>query len=453
MNIVIVGLGKVGSNVAKQLSAEGYDITLIDSNPNVLEKVIQRYDSIAVTGNGANLGVLREAGVANADLLIAVANADEVNLLCCMAARKINPKIHTIARIRNPEYYEQVYEMRDAFGLSLTVNPERQAAHKIERLIKFPGFLKRDSFAKDRVEIVELKIEEDSNLNGIALMDLNNIIKCQVLVCTVLRDGHAIMPDGQFVLKANDRIFATAPTNELAELLKNLHIITHKIKKVLIVGGGRISYYLAQNLRKNKICVQIVEQNHNRCIELASLLPDADIIEGDASSHATLQESGMSDCDAMVSLTGLDEMNIVISLFATDQQVPLVITKLGHSDDMAILDRLPIGSIVCPKELSCNTIVRYVRAMKNQSGAAVSVHSIASGQAEAVEFLVDETAKYCKIPLKDVKIKKNVLIACITHNGNVIIPNGDSHFQAGDTVVAVTNSGTVLLQLNDIFEI
>ncbi len=452
MNIVIVGVGKVGSTLAKQLSAENYDLTLIDSNPQILEKVIQRYDSIAITGNGANLSVLREAGVSNADLLIAVTNADEVNLLTCMSARTINPNIHTIARIRNPEYYEHVYEMRDAFGLSLAVNPERQAAKNIERIIKFPGFLKREFFAKDRAEIVELRIEKDSNLNGIALMDLGDVIKCQVLICTVLRDGQAIMPDGRFVLQENDRIFVTAPTNELAELLKELNIITHKIKKVLITGGGKISYYLAQYLMKNKIKVQIIERHRGRCEELADLLPNADIICGDASSHSTLLECGMPDCDAMVTLTGMDELNIVISLFGTNQQIPLVITKLGHSDDTAIFNRLPIGSMVSPKDLCCNTIVRYVRAMKNQSGAAVSVHAIAAGQAEALEFLADETTMFCNRPLKDIKIKKNVLVACITHNGNVVIPNGDSCFQMGDTVVVVTNSNTVLLQLNDIFD-
>ena len=234
MNIIVAGVGKVGSTLARQLTNEGYDLTLIDLNSKVLDNTIEQCDAISVTGNCATMGTLRQAGVAKADLFLALTGADEVNLLACMTAHSINPDIHTIARIRNPEYSEQIYSMRSAFGLSMTVNPERQTASRIERLIKFPGFLKQDSFAKDRVEIVELKVTDGSKLNGISLNELNSIVKCQVLVCVVLRDGNVIMPDGHFKLMKDDRIYVTAATNVLTTLLDNLGITRHKIRKVLI---------------------------------------------------------------------------------------------------------------------------------------------------------------------------------------------------------------------------
>ncbi len=445
MKIIIAGGGKVGAALTRQLSSEGHDITLIDSNQAVLDNTIEKYDVISVKGNCATSKVLEQAGIKEATLLIAATSEDEINLLCCLTAHAVNPNLHTIARIRNPEYSEQIYQMRKIFALSLTVNPERQAAREIEKLLRFPGFLKRDSFAKDRVEIVELRVGEESILNGISLSELTSIVKCQVLVCTVLRDGEAIMPGGSFILEENDRIFVTAPTNELTTLLKNLNIITHRIKSVMLAGGGRLSIYLSQLLTKSGM-------NYDRCVMLAQLLPAVDIIHGDASSLPLLESEGISECDALVSLTGLDEMNMVISLYATDHKVPLVITKFGHAEETSIFNRLAIGSIISPRELCCNIIARYVRAMHKQTGAAVSVHSIAAGKAEAAEFIVDKGTLHCDEPLKSFKIRKNVLIVCITHQGSTIIPNGDSCFCIDDTVVVVTVAGTALSQLNDIFE-
>jgi trk system potassium uptake protein TrkA len=452
MKVIIAGYGKVGAAIVRQLSSEGYDLTLIDSKQEVLDSTLDQYDIMTVTGNCATMNVLEEAGISDAKLLIAATSADEINLLCCLTAHTLNPHIHTIARIRNPEYSEQIFKMSGAFALSLVVNPEKQAAHQMERLLKLPGFLKRESFAKDRVEIVELRINGKSRLNGVALSNLDSIIKCKVLVCAVLRKGQAIMPDGNFVFQEDDRVFVTAPTNELAVLLKNLDIITHKVNHVMIAGGGRAGYYLASKLIRSGIHVQIIEKDRERCEELADLLPSADIICGDASNHSILESEGISNCDALVSMTGLDEINIIISLFANDIGVPQVITKIGHFENTEILDPLPIGSVICPKDLCCNTIVRYVRAIHNQSGAAVSVHSIANGLAEAVEFVADSNTRNCGIPLRNLHLKKGTLIVCITHNGKTEIPSGDSSFEAGDTVIIVTKADHVLLQLNDIFE-
>lgn len=452
MKIIVAGAGKLGSMLTRQLSAEGYDLTLIDAKLKQLESSEERFDIMVVKGNCASMDVLEQAGVKEADLLVAVTGADEINLLCCMTAHGMNPGLHTIARVRNPEYTDQIYRMRDMFALSMTVNPEKQAAVEIERLLKYPGFLKRDTFAKGRVEIVELRLNANSRLCNVALNDMNNIVKCKILVCAVLRNGAAITPDGNFVLREGDRIFVTAATKELTRLLKNLGVITHKVKRVILCGGGRVSIYLARLLNKSGIGVQIIERNPEKCAQLAAILPDADIIQGDASSQFILDREGISNCDALVTLTGLDELNMIISLYGVDCGVPQVITKLGRMDNTNILGNLSPGSIISPRELSSNIIVRYVRAMKNQTGAAQTVYAIADGQAEAAEFLVEEGTRHLGKPLKELHLKKNVLVACISKGALHEIPNGDSYFEKGDTVIIVTNGKKGIYQLNDIFE-
>ena len=450
MNIIIAGGGKVGLTLARQLAAEGHDITLVDNNNLVLEEAVEQFEAMAVCGNCASKAVLNQAGVASADLVIAATNADEVNLLCCMTAHGINRSIHTIARIRNPEYAEQVMTMRDIFPLSLTVNPEKQAAIEIERLLKYPGFLRRDTFAKGRVEIVELRIDDSSKLCNVALSDLSNVVNCKVLVCAVLRQGAAVAPKGNFVLQNGDRIFVTAPTDVLTTLLKNLGIITRRVRNVLICGGGRVSFYLAGLLEKDGISVQLIDRDHARCVELASLLPNTSVIYGDCSNPHTLDSQGIDRVDALASLTGVDETNMVISLYGKTRNVPQILTKLSRGEGI-IADTLPLGSVICPKELCSNHIVRYVRAMQNQTGAAVSVHTIADGQVEAIEFLVNETAANCGIPLKQLKLRPNVLIASITRGTETQIPGGNSIFTAGDTVVVVTGGRGILKSFNDIF--
>lgn len=450
MNIIIAGSGKTGLTLARQLIAEGHDITLIDKNSHILEAAMERHDAMSVCGNSAAKEVLLQAGVENADLVIATTDADEVNLLCCMTAHGINSKLHTIARIRSPQYTEQVMTMPEVFPLSMTVNPEKRAALEIERLLKFPGFLRRDTFAKGQVAIVELRIEQTSKLCNVPLSEMSGIIKCHVLVCAVLRSGTAVAPSGNFVLQAGDRIFVTAPTADLATLLHNLGIVTRRVRKVLICGGGRISYYLAKLLEEDKIDVKMVDKDYEQCVEAATLLPKATIVHGDCSSQQFLDDQGIQDMDALCSLTGMDETNMLISMYAGFNGVSQVITKLSR-DENSIAGSLSLGSVISPKELCCNDIVRYVRAMQNQNGAAISVHSIADGQAEAVEFLVDSSVKYKDTPLKKLKLKNNVLIASITHGVKTQIPNGDSTFTEGDTLVVVTSGRGILKQINDIF--
>ena len=451
MNIIVAGDGKVGSTLARQLSGEGYDVTVIDRDDRVLAVTVERYDVIGVHGNCASMEVLQEAGVKSADLLIAATGADEVNLLCCTTAHALNPKLHTIARIRNPEYIEQTYRMRNVFGLSMVINPENQAATEIDRLLKYPGFLRRDTFAKGRTEIVELRVDSGSKLCNVKLMDLRNIVKCKVLVCAVLREGTAHAPSGDFELRAGDRIFVTALTENLTTLLKNLGMLTRRVRNVTLCGGGRISYYLARRLHKSGIQCQIIEKDYDRCRTLCELLPDSSIIHGDVSEQGLLESEGLDQTDALVTLTGRDEVNMIVSLYATSMGVPQVVTKLGHTGNRSVIDSLNLGSVISPRELVCSNIVRYVRAMENQTGAALSVHAIADGQVEAMEFLLDEKTRNCGRPLKELKLKPNVLLAGIAHGSDSEIPYGDSVFHQGDTVVVVTNGREIIRQFNDIF--
>ena len=452
MNIIIAGNGKVGATLARQLTAEGYNITLIDSDLDVLKASVDALDVMVVHGNCASMSVLLEAGIKDADLLLAVTNADEVNLLCCTTAHGLNPDLHTIARIRNPEYTEQIYALRSLFPLSMTINPELQTAREIARLLKYPGFLRRDTFAKGRAEIVELRIEQGSKLCDVSLIDMPTVLKTKVLVCAVLRDGKALVSNsGSFVLRAGDRILVTAPSQNLTVMLKSLGIITRPARKVALCGGGRTSYYLAELLEKEGIDVYLIDKDPARCRQLASQLAQTQVLCADATDQQLLENEDIYDCDAMVALTGIDEVNMIISLYSNARNIPQVITKLTHLENRSILDSLKLGSVVSPKELCSNNIVRYVRAMRNQTGAAVSLHAIADGQAEAVEFVVDEHTKNCGVPLKELKLKSGVLIGSITRGRSTEIPGGDSVFSQGDSLVVITSGRGVLQQLNDIF--
>ena len=451
MKIVIAGSGKLGTMLTKTLAQEGHSITIIDRNLHVTAELIEEYDILAVEGNCASMETLRNAGIEEAELLIVTTGSDELNLLACMTAHAMNRQIHTIARIRTPEYMESTYAMRKPLALSLTVNPERHAAREISRLLRYPGFIKREKFANGLIEIVGIKILNDSPLRDKPLHKMPHIAHCQVIVCTVLRDGKTISPDGDFIFREGDVLYVTASSENLNTLMKNLGLIKRKIKNIIIAGGGRISYYLTKMLEKDKFNVKIIETNPERCEELAEHFDDVTIINGDASSIALLEREGIENCDALISLTGIDEQNAVISIYGSSLEIPKVITKLGRAEHVQIYDNIPVGSLVSPKQLSCNTIVRYVRAMQNQIGSAITVHSIADGQAEAIEFIVDENTKHCDEPLKDIKLNKNVILASITHGRMIEFPSGESSFRQGDRIVIVKSGDKPIHQLNDIF--
>ncbi len=452
MNILIAGAGKVGMALTDELSSEGHDITLVDKNSKVLEDALGKYDVITLEGNSASRTVLEEAGIRGMDLFIAATNADEVNLLSCITAHALNPDIHAIARIRDPEYVEQAYEMQNIFSLSLVINPEKQAAQEIARLLKYPGFLKRETFAKARVEIVELKVRPNSRMINVPLTKLSSIVGTQVLICAAVRENQTIMPDGNFVIKEGDRLFVTGEPKALHEMLTRIGVINMPVSNALITGGGRISFYLAEELDKSGIHATILDNDEEKCIELCKKLPNATVIMGDASSHSVLEREDVGQYNAVVSMTGLDELNIVTSMYAHLYHVPQIVTKLGRGESSELLDSLPIGSIVCPKELCTMHIVRYVRAMQAKKGAALTVHRIADNHAEAIEFEVDSDTRHIGEAFKDIHFKKNLLIVSVGRGAKTQIPNGNSSFHQGDTVVVIATNNTVILQLNDIFE-
>ncbi len=452
MKIIIAGDGKVGETLAAQLSAEKrHNITLIDTRADVLEASVSAYDVIAVLGNCATSQTLRDAGVESADLLIAATGIDEVNLLCSTIAHALNEKLHTIARIRDPEYAGDAVRMRTRFGLSMVFNPEKQAAEEIARLIRFPGFLQRDTFAKGRTEIVELRLDESHPLCGVTLSALPALVKCKVLVCAVLREGEPIVPSGNFILSEGDRLLVTAPTENLSLMLKNLKIVTHKAKHAMLIGGGRINYYLAQILAKSGIGAKIIEKDAARCEMLAANLAHTEIVCGDVGHRTLLESEGLRSTDSLITLTDLDELNMLVSIYGTNWGVPQVITKLSHVEDSKILDSLPVGSVICPRKLSSRSILRYVRAMDHQAGAAITVHSLAEGAVEASEFLVTSETLHRGTPLKNIRMKKNVLVAGITRGSETKIPDGASEFEVGDFVVIVAPSEAGIYELNDIF--
>lgn len=452
MNIIIAGDGKVGLALTRQLLREDHDLVVIDSNPRVLQSNLDQLDVMTVQGNAATMNTLRAANVEQADLLIAATSADEINLLCCLTAKRMNKRIHTIARVRSPEYAEQLFVLREDFGLSMTVNPELSAAVDIFRALQFPSFLQREPFAKGRVEIVELLVNENSVLCGIALSDLYKIARVKVLVCAVSRHGQITIPGGSYVIQAGDHIYVTAAAVNLAQLIKNLGIAKQKIRQVMLVGGGRVAYYLAERLLGAGIRVKIIENDPARARSLSEQLPRAAVVLGDGSSKALLDSEGLNDTDAIVTLTGIDEENIVISMYANASGVPKVVTKINRLEYSDMFNDLDLGSIVSPKELCSYNIVRYVRAMQNQKGSVLALHRIANGRAETLEFLVDDSVRWCKTALKDVPLRPGVLIACITHKGKTFIANGDSYFERGDTVIVVTTRENPFRQMNDIFQ-
>lgn len=450
MKILVAGAGKLGLTVTTRLLLEGHDLTIIDSSQAALDAT-ENLDVIGRVGNCVTNDTLYAAGVQDADLLIAVTGSDEVNLLSCVTAHAINRDLRTIARVRNPAYAEQIASMKDLFGVEFIVNPEQKAASEIGRLLQYPAFLKRDCFAKGRTEIVELKVEAGSPLRDLSLRDLSGVAGCKVLICAVQRGEKTVIPSGDFVLREGDSIFVTASSDNLNALLKNLGILTHPAKRVMLAGGSNISIYLARELERKGVSVTLIERNKELCEKLANMLDSASVINGDVSSRELLESEGLASCDAMVALTGLDELNMVLSLYARSFGVPKIITKLGRVEDQKVIDSLPLGSVISPRKISCDDIVRVVRALQNSKGAAVGIHFIADGAAEAGEFLLDESCDHCGEPLKALRLKRNVLIASITRGTRTEIPGGDSSFREGDTVVVVSCGGGIR-QFNDIFE-
>jgi len=450
VNIIIAGCSKGGSAVMRQLLAEGHNVTVIDQSPAVIAR-LDGYDAMPVQGNCLIAQTLEDAGIRQANLLIVFTGSDETNLLCCLVARKLNPKVHTIPRIRNPEYLKLSTDMREELGISMSVNPYRDAAREIYMLLQFPELLQRETFAKGMVEIVQIRVKEGSKLCRASISDLSGILGFKVLVCAVVRDGEAFIPKGGGVLEKGDSVYVTAPRRDLSRMVRKLEPEARKIKHVMIVGGDRICQYLVPSLLDGGMSVKVIENDAERSSKLNDLLPGANIINDDGAAQDVLDREGCRDMDAIITLTGLDEVNMIVSMYAVSKGVQKVITKINRIESPELLNGLNVGSIINSPNLSSMSIAQYARAMRKQSGSALTVHPIAGGQVEAVEFVIDDDAKFVGQPLKSIPIRKELLISCIMHKGVTTIADGDSVFQRGDVVVVTAPANANLFQFNDIF--
>lgn len=437
MKIVIVGIGKVGKVITEYLSNEGHDIVIIDRIASLVEECVNIYDVKGVVGNGASYDVQLEAEANKADVMIATTGSDELNILCTLVGQKNNIK-YTIARVRNPEYANQIQFMHQELGISFIVNPELEAANEIFRLLRFPSSTRIDFFANEQAEIVELKINQNSPLIRKQLSELRTEFGVRFLISAVERKGKVHIPSGHFILDLDDKIYITASPNEVNKLFKRLGIFMERSKKVMIVGGGKITFYLAQQLIKSKVKVKIIEFDRERCTELCDTLPEAVVVHADGSDQSVLLEEGIKDMDAFITLTGFDEENIIMSLFAETLKVPKVITKTNHHSYSNILETVGLGSVISPKFITANHILRYVRSLGNTVSQVRNLYKLVNNQIEVAEFYISEETNYTKKTFTELAFKNNVLIACIIRNNNVIIPSGDDYLLPNDSVVVVT---------------
>ena len=439
MNIVIVGLGKVGCQLVERLSGEtGYNITVIDTRDGVLKDCVNTFDVIGVLGSGTSLDTLREARVKNADVVIAVTGSDEMNLLTCLMAKKLG-SASTIARVRNPEYSKEMHILKEDFGISMVINPEHTAAGEIARLLRFPSAVEVDTFAKGRAEILRFKIADGSPLDGIRIKDIHKTLNCDILVCGVERGEEAFIPNGDFEILAGDFISIVGSIKNASAFIKHIGLKTNRTKDAMIVGGGKIAVYLAKILIKSGIDVKIIEQSTACCDELCELLPKATIINGDGTENRLLLEEGIEKAGAFVALTGIDEENVLLSLYARTKTSGKVITKINKIDYDAVIDNIGLDTIVYPKDIVAEYIVRFVRGKNNSMGSNIeNMHYILDDKAEALEFAIGENSPVTDKTLESRELKSGVLDACINRDGCIITPRGKDTIKRGDTVIVVT---------------
>lgn len=439
MKIIIVGGGKTGASLTKSLTDEGHDVVVVDFNANRLTELCNQNDVMGIHGNGMNYSALSEAGLADADILISVTGSDEQNLLCSLFAKK-KGGCSTIARVRNPMYLNEVAFIREQIGLSMIINPELAAAIDIARLVRFPSAIDINPFAKGKVELLTFKITEESALNGKNLIYVRNKIESEVLFCAVERNGEYHIPSGNFELQAGDKASVIILPKKERSFFKKIGIGTRTIKDVMIAGGGTIAYYLARQLLNFGISVKIIERNEQRANELSEKLPDALIIHGDASDKDLLLEEGLASTDAFVAVTGFDEENVLLSLYAKETTNAKIITKVDHNSFNELIAKLDLDSVIYPCDIITENILQYVRANQNAMGNNVeSLYKLVEDKVEALEFKVGDTAPIIGIPLQKMDLKDELIICGIIHKGKFILPNGDSTVEAGDRIIVVTS--------------
>ncbi len=452
MNILIVGCGKIGSTILASLTAEGHDITAVELDRDTLAEITNVYDVMGVCGNGADCDTLAEAGVADAEMFIAVTGSDELNMLACYLAGRMGAR-HTIARIRNPEYNDKSLTfLKQELGLSMAINPELLAARELFHTLKLPTAAKIETFSRGNFEMIELRLREDSPLLGVPLHELRARYNAKFLICVVQRGDEVYIPDGNFILQAGDRIGLTASPAEIQKLLRAIGLASKQARNVMILGGSRTAFYLAKRLLAAGTDVKIVDRDRALCEDLCEALPKAVVIHGDGSHQELLLEEGIRDMDAFLSLTGMDEQNILLAFFASSQNVPKAISKVNRPELSAMAERLGLECIVSPRKIIADVLVRYARALHNSMGSTIeTLYSLMDDRAEAVEFLVQDEPTLVDIPLKDLKLKPNILIAGIIRNRRPIIPAGDDRILAGDKVVLLV-AGQHLQELKDILK-
>lgn len=451
MRIIIVGAGKVGLALTRHLSVDNR-VTVIDQNAQLIENIINIYDVMGVCGNGASYEVQKEAEADKAELLIATASSDEINILACLVAKKLGVQ-HTIARIRNPEYEKQLRFMREELGLSMAINPEKAAAREIARVLRFPVAMKLESFSKGRLELVEYRLAERSALDGMQLADLYHNIRVRVLICAVCRKGETIIPSGDFVLHSGDKIYLTASPEQLSQFFRHLGVFRNRASSVMIVGASKICYYLASELLQMNMSVKIVDQNEQRCIQMGERLPKALVIVGDGTDSELLQEEGIESTDAFVAITGIDEANILMSMSAAKLSGDCkVVAKINRKPlvDLVSAEGM-VDSVVSAASITTELILQYIRAMQSASSAKVkTLHRLVDGAVEALEFGVTKDVPFIGTPLKDLKLKNGLLLAGIVRqNGSIVIPSGNDALRLNDDVIVVTTD-TTLQDINDI---
>ncbi len=437
MNVIVVGAGKVGRVLTEYLLEEGHDLVIVDSNIEVVEDMMNSYDVNAIHGNGASYEVLKQAQAEQADVLIAMTESDEINILSCLVAKKIGIP-ETIARVRNPEYATQHNFLIDDLGLGLIVNPEYEAAKEISRMLKYPSATRVDFFANEQVEIVEITLNDASSLIGNSLSQIRTQFGIRFLVSAVERNGAIFIPSGDFILEENDKICITGAPNDIDSLFRKLNILKNRARNVMVVGGGKISYYLGIQLLEQNTNLKIVEVDKNRCNELAKELPKATIILGDGSTQEILLEENIEKMDALVTLTGFDEENIVISLFAKTLNIPKIITKVNRYVYTNIFETIGIGSIISPKLTTANLVIRYIRSLSNSYSRVNALYKLINSRIEATEFFITRETVYTGVKIKNLKFRPNVLVACIIRNKNVILPGGEDMMLPNDTVIIIS---------------
>lgn len=441
LNIIIVGCGKVGSTLIDQLTKEGHDISIIDNNSAKIQELTNLYDVMGVVGNGASFTVQKEAGVDDADLLIAVTGSDELNMLCCTVAKRVG-NCAAIARVRTPDYSQEIGYLREKLGLAMIINPEQEAATEAARILGMPFAIEVDSFAHGQAELVKFKVPEDNKLDGKALFNLDKNQSESVLICGVERNGEVFIPSGNFVIQAGDLVSVLGTRKSIRKFMGYIGIQTHSVRNSMIIGGGKAAYYLANELIHMGIAVKIIERDRNRCEELSTLLPKAIIINGDGSEEELLKEEGIEGIESFIPLTGIDEENIMLTLHAKQVSQAKIITKINRINFSNVINSLDLGSVIYPKYITSEAIIAYVRAKRNSLGSSniETLYHIFNQQAEAIEFKVTDAEKIIDIPLMDLSLKKNLLVSCITRGGKVIIPRGQDCIKKGDSVVVITTN-------------